>query len=147
MDISTLILHYYSSFHLSKIRKYRKRSCPSVCLAEKVQPINLSSHPHVCPFSCIPPCWLDGFSSYWVPWSGTMGRWCTIEFGSVLNLSNYRYFSFECLLWYRRVESGDFVHIWYSYQVLCVVHACKIAFCSVPNFSNYGHFFIHFVYL
>ena len=35
-------------------------------------------------------------------------------------------------------EYGDFVHIWCTYQVPCIAHACKIMFCSVPNVSNYS---------
>ena len=38
--------------------------------------------------------------------------------------------NFECLLCYLGEEGGDFVHIWYSYQVQCIVHVCKIAFGS-----------------
>ena len=41
---------------------------------------------------------------------------------------------------------GD-VHIWHSYQVPCVVHACKGEFGSVPHLSNYVYFFIQLVYL
>ena len=35
-----------------------------------------------------------------------------------------------------------FVHIWYSYQVWCTAHACKIAFGSLPNLSNYGQLYL-----
>ena len=35
--------------------------------------------------------------------------------------------------------------IWYTYKVPCVAHTCQIAYSSVPNLSNYGHFFIHLV--
>ena len=30
----------------------------------------------------------------------------------------------------------NFVHAWYSYQVPCIVHACKITRGSMPNFSK-----------
>ena len=50
-------------------------------------------------------------------------------------------------MWYLSEEYGDFIHIWHIYQVLCIAHSCKIALCSVPNVSNYGHSFIGFVYL
>ena len=39
-------------------------------------PVNQSIHPSVRPSSLIPPWWLAGFSSYRVPWSCTIGRWC-----------------------------------------------------------------------
>ena len=52
------------------------------------------------------------------------------------------------MLWYFGEECGDFIHIWYSYQVPCVVaHGYIIAFGSVLNFSNCVHFFINFEYL
>ena len=40
-----------------------------------------------------------------------------------------------------------FSSYWYHDQVPWVTDACRIAFSSVPNLSNYGHFVLHFVYL
>ena len=40
-------------------------------------------------------------------------------------------------------KCSDFVHIWYSNPWPCANYACKILFGSVPNLSNYSHFFIH----
>ena len=50
---------------------------------------------------------------------------CKLESGSMPNLSNCGYFfiNLESLLRYIRKECGDFVHIWYSCHVLCVVYA------------------------
>ena len=57
-------------------------------------------------------------------------------------------FSFSLSVFYDISEEySDFVHIWYSCQVPCVAHACKIVFVTVPNLSNHGHFLKHFVYL
>ena len=58
-----------------------------------------------------------------VPWAVDV---CNIEFVSVPNLSNYDYFfiNFESF----REECSDCVHIWYSYQIPCIAHACKITF-------------------
>ena len=36
----------------------------------------------------------------------------------------------------------EFIHIWYSNQVLCVTNACEISFTSVPNLSNYANMFL-----
>ena len=47
--------------------------------------------------------------------------------------------------WHLSEECGDFVHIWYMYQVPYIAHACKLTFGSVPNFSNYGHFFKYYL--
>ena len=58
-----------------------------------------------------------------------------------------------------REECDGFVQIRYSYKVAllmlikyflkvaCITHAYKIVCGSVPDLSNYGHLFIHFVYL
>ena len=64
------------------------------------------------------------------------------------HLSNYSHFfiNLQSLLCYLREEISEFVHILYSYQ-LCVVHACKTAFGSVPKLSNCGYFLINFVYM
>ena len=75
-----------------------------------------------------------------------------LSYHVLLMLVNYShiFINFEylfILLSYLGEECGDFVHIWYNNQVPFVAHACKIAFGSVPNFSNCGHFFMHFVYL
>ena len=92
LTISTFIADRSDSDHMcdlgiTGIRKYRKR-------------FSLSVHPSVSLTSHIPPWWMDGFSSYWVQWSGTM---CTadvfkIKFVSEPNLSNYGSFfiTFEC---------------------------------------------------
>ena len=63
---------------------------------------------------------------------------CKIEFGFVPNLSNCdNYFiNVESVLSYHR-EECDFVHIWYSNEVPWVLHACKIAFASVPHLSHW----------
>ena len=69
------------------------------------------------------------------------------EFGSVPNLSNFGHFidtlcyilSVCCDISEKNV--AIFVHIWYSYQVQYIPHACKIEFDSVSNLSNYGHCF------
>ena len=74
------IWHYYFLLCLSGIREFRKGSSPSVC-----------------PSLCILPWCLNGFSSYWVPSSGTMG------FGYL----------------YLREEWIDFIHIWQRNQVPC----------------------------
>ena len=77
---------------------------------------------------------------------------CKMQFGSVPNSSTYGYFliNFECLFLYLGEECGDFVHIWYNYQVprhdaLLMLVKYHVARCQIV--SNYGHFFIHFVYL
>ena len=54
------IRHYYSPLYLSWIGEYRKR----------IQSVSLSVSLSLCPW------WLDGFSSYLVSWSDTMGCWC-----------------------------------------------------------------------
>ena len=46
------------------------------------------------------------------------------------------------MLLYLREDWVDFIHIWYSTQVPCVVDAYKIAFGSMPNLSNYGNIFL-----
>ena len=89
---------------------------------------------------------------------------CKIVFSSMPNLNNYdNIFHKLCLLKYLGKEKVDFVHIWYSNQpqfarsfntVLFTVgklliekiffKPSKIAFGSMSNLSNYGHFFIHY---
>ena len=54
------------------------------------------------------------------------------------------YLSVCCDIW---EECDDFVHICNSYKVWCIVHACKITICFVPNLSSYDNFFVNFVYL
>ena len=68
---------------------------------------------------------------------------CKIEFGSVPNMSNYSKFFkyFECLLWYLGEECCYFVHIWYSYLVPCVAHACKI-WLIMATFSTFCVFVV-----
>ena len=74
-----------------------------------------------------------------------------IQFYSVRNLCNYGNFLYILSVGYaiseNSKECGNFVHIWHSYQVQCVDYACEIAFGSVPHLSNYGHVFLHCVYL
>ena len=67
-----------------------------------------------------------------VPWAADAFK---TEFGSVANLSSYGIYFF------RNLEYCDssvksvmiYFHIWYSYQVQCIAHTGKIAFCSVPS--------------
>ena len=75
---------------------------------------------------------------------------CKIEYGSVPNLCNdhhsFNTFWVFVLISQRRMW-WYFFHIWNSYQVRCIAHVCKITFGSMPNLSNYGHFFIHLGYI
>ena len=50
---------YHFPLRLSEVEEYRK-----------------GSSLFVSPSLYIPPWWLDVFSSYWLPWSGTMDPWC-----------------------------------------------------------------------
>ena len=111
-------------------------------------PVHQSVCPSRCTSLCIPPWWLDGCSSFeyhdQVPWATDT---CKLEFGFVLNLSNYGHFflTVECLLWYLREECGNCIYIWYSYQIPCVAPACKIAFGYVPNLWPLFHIYCVFV--
>ena len=67
-------------------------------------------------------------------------------FGSVPNVSNMATFSYILCICYDISEKNGmilFIFVWYSNQVLCVADACKIAFGSMPNLSNYRIFFLN----
>ena len=127
---------YRGCTKLNKIGKYWFYYSP-LCLEAELG--NIGEGP-VCLAICqsVQPCAFlhDGGWNFFM--LGTMIRYhwladaCKIKFGSVSNLSNYgnSFINVEYLLWYLREECGDLFHIWYSYQVQCIAHVCKIAFGS-----------------
>ena len=69
-------VHQSAGNELSVLKGSLFSALPKQEIYERVQSISLSVGPHGCPSSCIPPWRMDGCSSYWIPWSGTMAHWC-----------------------------------------------------------------------